>query len=96
MNLDEFRRSITAEAPPQGLAPLLQALWFEAKGDWKRAHEIAQAHDDRVGARVHAYLHRREGDLDNANYWYRRAQESAPQTSLEEEWAVLADRFLAW
>ena len=73
MNIAEFRRTLTADAPPAGAGALLQALWHDAKGDWKRAHEITQAVKGKAGARVHAYLHRKEGDLGNAGYWHERA-----------------------
>jgi hypothetical protein len=69
---DAFVRSLDLGAPPP-LAPLLRAAWYGLHGDWELAHELAQAQDDRGGARVHAWLHRVEGDLTNANYWYRRA-----------------------
>src|SRR5262249_50412517 len=72
MTLDEFRQTLTARAVPE-MAPLLRALWHDAQGDWTRAHEIAQEVEDSTGAWVHAYLHRKEGDLGNAGYWYRRA-----------------------
>ena len=68
------------------MVPLLQALWHDARGDWSRAHELAQDIDDTNGAWVHAYLHRKEGDLANARYWYRRARKLEATDSLEDEW----------
>ncbi len=73
MDFTEFERSLIEEQPPAELPLLVQALWWDARGDWGRAHTIAQDVDDQDGAWVHAYLHRREGDAANAGYWYRRA-----------------------
>lgn len=70
---DAFEISLDAPAPPSGATPALRALWHGLRGDWQAAHEIAQASDDRDSAWVHAWLHRVEGDLANAGYWYRRA-----------------------
>lgn len=74
----------------EGLAPPLAALWWDARGDWTRAHEMAQSVETAEGAWVHAYLHRKEGDLPNAEYWYRRAGRRRPDASLAEEWAEIA------
>ncbi|WP_207540213.1 hypothetical protein [Sabulicella rubraurantiaca] len=74
---------------PEGLPPLLAALWWDARGDWQKAHGLAQSVGSAEGAWVHAYLHRREGDLPNADYWYRRAGRVRPATSLEVEWAEI-------
>ena len=95
MDLTAFRASTTAAEPPDGLPLTLQALWWDAKGNWTRAHECAQAADDPAGARVHAYLHRVEGDLSNAGYWYRRAGTAAATGALADEWLRLAETFLA-
>ena len=94
MTLDELRAMVSRDAPPQGVPELVQALWHDARGDWDRAHEIAQSVDDADGARVHAYLHRKEGDLSNAGYWYSRAGRSRPDASLEQEWAEIAEALL--
>ncbi|HUP10149.1 MAG TPA: hypothetical protein VMU47_23560 [Caldimonas sp.] len=72
--LDPFVASIGADEPPQRATPLLRAVWHGLRGDWDAAHELAQSQDDAEGAWVHAWLHRIEGDLGNADYWYRRAQ----------------------
>ena len=95
MDFDSFKGSLALPNPPPGLGLAVQALWWEAKGDWDKAHECAQAQDDLVGARVHAYLHRREGDETNARYWYRRNGETLPAMPLEAEWEALARRLLA-
>jgi len=76
------------------VAPLLRALWHDARGEWQEAHRIAQDVDDNDGAWVHAYLHRKEGDLDNAAYWYRRANQPVATDSLDAEWARIAAALL--
>ena len=73
-----------------GLPAPLAALWWDARGDWTRAHEAAQADEGAEAAWVHAYLHRKEGDLANADYWYRRAGKQRPSVTLAEEWAAIA------
>ncbi|MGO9768743.1 MAG: hypothetical protein ACLPSW_04160 [Roseiarcus sp.] len=95
MDLAAFRASLAAAAPPPRLVSALQALWWEAKGDWNQAHLLAQADDGGDGDWVHAYLHRREGDLGNAGYWYRRAGKPASRASLDEEWAAIAAALLS-
>lgn len=75
---------------PEDIAPLLQALLLDASGDWDSAHRIAQNDPSADGSWVHAYLHREEGDLGNATYWYRSAGKSIPNLSLEEEWEYIA------
>lgn len=89
MDLASFRQSLTGAEPPPGISLALQALWWEARGDWQRAHTCAQAQPDDDGNAVHAYLHRKEGDLENAGGWYRRAGRAMPQGSLDEEWEGL-------
>ena len=86
MTYDEVLISLSEPTPPPNLPPLIAALWWDAKGDWNRAHEIAQAIVSKEGARVHAYLHRKEGDAWNAGYWYRQAGEPHSQLSSDEEW----------
>lgn len=89
-----FRDSTGAAEPPPGLSPPLQTLWWEAKGDWKRAHECAQGDKTSGGALVHAYLHRVEGDLSNARYWYNRAGKEPAAGTTAEEWTALVWAFL--
>ena len=86
MCIEEFMNSISSASPPHGLNDLLVALWWDRKGDWDRAHAIAQENHTRNGSKVHAYLHRVEGDLWNAGYWYEKANTVLPDSmSLEEE-----------
>jgi hypothetical protein len=76
------------------LPALLHALWHDAHGDWNRAHAIAQDIDSPDAAWVHAYLHRKEGDTSNADYWYRRAGQATFSGSLHAEWTALAVRLI--
>ena len=94
MDKREFQQSLSAQTPPTGVNKLLQALWHDARGDWKRAHEIVQSVKGKASARVHAYLHRREGYLDNANYWHDRAGTKMPKIPLEKEWEALVTELL--
>jgi hypothetical protein len=94
LDLHSFKDSIAKQQPPAGLSPALQALWWDAKGDWDIAHERAQERDDTAGARVHAYLHRKEGDQPNAEYWYRRGRTTPSVLTLDQEWEELAQAFL--
>lgn len=94
MSVQKLRNNLDREEPPESFSPLVQALWYDANGNWERAHEIAQDIEGVHGARVHAYLHRKEGDLSNASYWYSRAGGNTPDVSLEEEWAQLAEELM--
>lgn len=92
MTLADFRTTLSDAAPPDSLPPALQALWHDANGKWDRAHQIVQDIDSAEAAWVHAYLHRKEGDLGNARYWYRRAGHPEATASLDDEWeAIVAD-----
>jgi len=94
--LAAFEASVAADAPPAGASPALQALWWVRRGDWARAHECVQAHEgERDCDSVHAHLHRQEGDLANAGYWYRRAGRPVSQEALDAEWTALAAELLA-
>jgi hypothetical protein len=94
MTLVEFKTTLENAAPPS-VAPALVALWHDARGDWDMAHKVAQDVNDRNGAWVHAYLHRKEGDIGNARYWYGEAQRPAATDSLEAEWERIAGELLA-
>lgn len=96
MDIDGFRASLAVREPPPGCGLALQALWWDAKGDWDRAHECAQSNEAGPDAAwVHAYLHRREGDPGNAAYWYRRAGRPVAAGELDAEWAAIAASLLA-
>ena len=89
MRSDAFTRSVSRRKPPAALAPALQALWWAAKDDWERAHNIVMAHEGRDCAWVHAHLHRREGDLPNARWWYKEAGRPAASGPLAAEWRAI-------
>lgn len=94
MTLQEFETSIQKNEPPSKLSLLLKALWWDAHNDWDKAHDIAQGVENSNGSWVHAYLHRKEGDLSNARYWYHRAGKKEYQGSLEDEWRQMVSAFL--
>jgi hypothetical protein len=94
MNLQEFRDSLLRSHPPGELSLALAGLWWDGRGDWTKAHESAQEEEGPAGAWVHAYLHRKEGDLSNAAYWYRRARKPVAKGSLEEEWSQISSCLL--
>ncbi len=94
MDLAEFVSSLSAPAPPAGISVCLKSLWFDGKGDWKRAHDQVDQLTGKEAARVHAYLHRKEGDSWNADYWYQKAGANRPDSDLPEEWTYLVKQFL--
>ena len=95
MTLNEFLGSIGDERPSLQLPETLKSLWWDKKGDWDKAHAIAQSIPTVQGSAVHAYLHREEGVLWNADYWYSRAGRDRPDMSIDEEWQELAEEMLA-
>jgi hypothetical protein len=95
MDFTDFIATLAESTPPKALTEPLRALWLERKGDFSGAHAIAQRMDNEDGANVHAYLHRKEGDLPNARYWYARAGRQAPTGSLDAEWGALVRRLLS-
>lgn len=95
MDLETFKTSLAEADPPATLAVPLKALWWEAKGDWHKAHHLAQKDSGAEAAWVHAYLHRVEGDNSNARYWYRRAERPESPTTTAEEWAEIAAALLS-
>jgi hypothetical protein len=94
VTLAEFRSSLTQAAAPAGLPPPLAALWWAAKDDWEKAHKLAQDDAGSDAAWVHAYLHRVEGDLPNARYWYGVAGKPAPANALDAEWTAIVTALL--
>ena len=95
MTLDDFKNSLSATAEPSGLTPPLRALWWAGRGEWDRAHQMTNAIDTPTGAWIHAHLHRQEGDLANARYWYGRAAKPEFDGSIEAEWAAIVSALLA-
>jgi hypothetical protein len=94
MTLSEFKISLNQSTPPSNLNPLLLALWQEARGDWDMAHRLTQAIASTESAWVHAYLHRKEGDIANAMYWYSRANQPVSHQSLEQDWEFIVGALL--
>src|SRR5258708_30964639 len=95
MTLSEFKRSLTKPKPPTDLAPALAALWWAGKEKWDKAHAIVIEEGGQHCAWVHAHLHRVEGDLGNARYWYGQAQRPVPGKSLAAEWDWIVEALLA-
>lgn len=95
MDAAGFHASLDGAAPPSGLSMAAQALWWDGKGDWDRAHAAAQADAGPLGCAVHAYLHRKEPDLANARYWYGRAGRTPATGTLAAEWQALVAEALA-
>jgi hypothetical protein len=94
VDLMTFEQSLNRTTPPGGLARVVEALWHERRGDWNRAHEIAQNLPGADAAWVHAYLHRREGDQSNAAYWYRQAAKPIMHGALDDEWRSIVEALL--
>jgi hypothetical protein len=94
MNTGQFAKSLADNVPENGLSAPLKALWWDAKGDWAKAHALVDELETREGMAVHAYLHRKEGSEWNADYWYRRSGDYR-QTTLEAEWAALVEALLS-
>ena len=91
MDLRTFRATLNDDAPPAGWPSTLAALWWDARGDWERAHGLVDDLETREGMSVHAYLHRKEGALSNADYWYGRAGKQYHRPTLEAEWEALVE-----
>jgi hypothetical protein len=94
MQRAEFETSLEGATPPAGLSAPVEALWWDAKGEWARAHGLVDELESREGMAVHAYLHRKEGVEWNAEYWYGRAGRRYRRETLEAEWAALVDGLL--
>ena len=86
MTFEQFQQSLSFSSPPSTVSDHLKALWYDAKDDWQQSHNIIQDINDDNAAWIHAYLHRKEADIGNAEYWYRRAGRKRPFSSLEQEW----------
>jgi len=95
MTIEQFTAATSHATAPAGSSPVLLALWHDARGDWDAAHGIAQDVPDPDGAWVHAYLHRKEGDLGNAAYWYRRARKPVATGAFADEWRQIVEAFLS-
>jgi hypothetical protein len=95
MTFADFSRSLRDDQPPATATPALRALWYDGRGDWPAAHAVAQELETAQGSLIHAYLHRKERDLDNARTWYRRAGRTIATASLPDEWKALVEEMLA-
>ena len=93
MTFENFIHSLNENSPPV-VSEELKSLWFDAKGDWEKAHDVISEKETKSHCLIHAYLHRKEGDIWNADYWYRKAGEKRKEWSLEEEWKELVKNLL--
>ncbi|HNP22413.1 MAG TPA: hypothetical protein PKM63_11960 [Panacibacter sp.] len=94
MNIERFIASLSESQPPKSLSIYLRALWYDAKGEWHKAHEEIQDVPDKKASWIHAYLHRKEGDTWNANYWYNKAGRNMPGEDLKSEWEYITKEML--
>lgn len=94
MEFQNFISSLNEAKPPVIVSAYLQSLWYDARGDWNKAHDLIQDIDDRKAAHIHAYLHRKEGDASNARYWYSLAGKPYPSFTLQDEWEALVKALL--
>lgn len=94
MDKSSFLQSLQSDEPPFQISSYGMALWFDAKGNWEKAHQIVQDISDNRAARIHAYLHRKEGDIFNADYWYQRANVERPFITIDEEWEMLLNELV--
>ncbi len=92
--MDEFGGTLRLPTPPDVWPGALRALWYDGKGEWEAAHDIAQDMMGKDGSWIHGYLHRKEGDRFNAGYWYGKAGRPYPNVGLEEEFKELVRHFL--
>jgi hypothetical protein len=94
MDLTIFKESLLNSEAPQNISVYLKALWYDAKGDWNKAHKVIQDVEDNNASWIHAYLHRKEGDIVNADYWYSKADRKRPVITLEKEWEEVVKELL--
>jgi len=94
MTFEQFQQSLSLSLPPSAMSDHLKALWYDAKENWEQSHTIIQDIEDTNAAWIHAYLHRKEGDIWNADYWYSKAGKKRPSTTSEEEWGSIVRKLL--
>lgn len=94
MQFEIFQQSIADNKLPQDISVYLQALWYDGNSNWSKAHSLVDSLEDATACWVHAYLHRKEGDIWNADYWYRRAGKKRPDVSLQQEWETIVKALL--
>ncbi len=95
MSSNEFQQSVKDNGPPTGISVPLTALWWDAKGNWSLAHDLVNELGTQEGMAVHAYLHRKEGDSSNAEYWYKRCGREFYREALDEEWHALVEGLIS-
>ena len=94
MQFEEYTKSIDSNYPPESITQFALAMWYDAKGDWEKAHNIIQDMENKTAYHIHAYLHRKEGDNGNAGYWYNKAGTEMPGYSLDKEWEEIVKAVL--
>jgi hypothetical protein len=94
MTLSALKESLTQQQPPAHVSVYIKALWYDARENWHQAHELIQDLTDKNASWIHAYLHRKEGDTGNADYWYAQAGRKRPAVTLAEEWDQIATALL--
>lgn len=94
MTIAQLKQTLSKSSPPDGLSVYGIALWYDAKGNWEKAHQTIQDITSKEASWIHAYLHRKEGDAWNADYWYSKAGRKRPSISLDEEWQQLAEALI--
>ncbi|MBL7739022.1 MAG: hypothetical protein JNK14_07375 [Chitinophagaceae bacterium] len=94
MDITQFKQSLSGSKAPEKLSVYMKAMWYDGKGEWEAAHNIIQEKNDDTAAWIHAYLHRKEGDIGNADYWYRRAGRKRPSATLDKEWEDISVELL--
>ncbi|MEJ7823589.1 MAG: hypothetical protein WKF85_14785 [Chitinophagaceae bacterium] len=94
MTLTTFKESLLNSEPPEIASVYLRSLWYDAKGEWDKSHKIIQDVEDKNASWIHAYLHRKEGDIGNADYWYNKTSKKRPTVSLEKEWEEIVNALL--
>jgi hypothetical protein len=94
MQFETFHQSIKDAMPPEGITVHLLAMWYDGHGNWDKAHSMVDNLEDETACWVHAYLHRKEGDIWNADYWYRKAGKTRPDVSLQKEWEIIVQSLL--
>lgn len=94
MQVENFISSLSNDTPPPNVSVYLKALWYEKNGDWEKAHDLIQDIPEKTASWIHAYLHRKEGDQWNADYWYAKAGKPSPSVSLDDEWKSMVQELL--
>ena len=83
------KASVGKEELPNEISSPIEVICYRGKGNWEEAQRLVQSDNSPNGSWVHAYLHRVEGDLGNAAYWYRMADEAVCNSGLDEEWVEI-------